>query len=252
MRAVDAEHYWIAARFERREGWDEDAYPFNLPVVRDLDELSFHPKVTFLVGENGSGKSTLIEALAVAWGFNAEGGSRNFNFRTRASHSALHEFVRPVRSTKRARDGFFLRAESYFNVASQIEALDEEPGGPPIIGSYGGASLHEKSHGESFFALLDHRFGGAGLYILDEPEAALSPNRQLSFLARMHELIGQKSQFIIATHSPIILGYPDAWIYQTTARGLERVDYEDTDHYQVTRNFLNRRQIFLDTLLSED
>jgi predicted ATPase len=253
MRAVDAEHYWIAARLERREGWDPGAYPFNLPVVRNLDELTFHPKVTFLVGENGSGKSTLIEALAVAWGFNAEGGTRNFNFGTRASHSPLHEFVRPVRSTKRARDGFFLRAESYFNVGTHIEELDQEPGaGPSIIGSYGGVSLHEQSHGESFFALLDNRFGGAGLYILDEPEAALSPNRQISFLVRMHELIGQKSQFIIATHSPIILAYPDAWIYQTTSTGLERVEYEDTDHYQVTRQFLNHRRTYLETLLAED
>jgi len=244
MRAVDAQHYWIAARFERRDGWD-DAYPFNLPVVRDLDELVFHPKVTFLVGENGSGKSTLIEALAVAWGFNAEGGSRNFNFATRASHSQLHEFVRPVRSTKRARDGFFLRAESHFNVSTQIDELG-------ATANYGGVSLHEQSHGESFFALLDNRFWGDGLYILDEPEAALSPNRQLSFLARMHELIGQRSQFIIATHSPIILAYPDAWIYQTTPKGLERVEYEDTEHFQVTRSFLNRREVFLETLLSDE
>lgn len=245
MRVVDAEHYWIGARFERREGWDGEAYPFNLPVVRDLDELTFHPKVTFVVGENGSGKSTLIEALAVAWGFNAEGGSKNFNFETRASHSPLHQFVRPIRSTKRAQDGYFLRAESHFNVATQIEELG-------VGHSYGGVSMHEQSHGESFFALLDNRFRGAGLYILDEPEAALSPNRQLSFLVRMHELVGLKSQFIIATHSPIILGYPDAWIYQTTPKGLERVDYEETDHFQVTRNFLNRRQTFLDALLSDD
>jgi len=244
MRAIDAQHYWIAARFERKEGWDEGAYPFNLPVVRTVDELEFHPKVTFLVGENGSGKSTLIEALAVAWGFNAEGGSTNFNFGTRASHSELHNFVRPIRSAKRAKDGFFLRAESHFNVATYVDDIGAG-------GSYGGVSLHEQSHGESFFALLEHRFGGGGLYILDEPEAALSPNRQLSFLARLHELVNQKSQFIIATHSPIILGYPDAWIYQTTPSGLERVEYEDTDHFQVTRNFLNRRQTFLDVLLEE-
>jgi predicted ATPase len=156
-------------------------------------------------------------------------------------------------SARQARDRFFLRAESYFNVATQIEMLDDEPGlGPPITSSsYGGVSLHEQSHGESFFALLDNRFRGEGLYILDEPEAALSPNRQLSFLARLHELVGRKSQFIIATHSPIILGYPDAWIYQTTSSGLERVEYEDTDHFQVTRNFLNRRQTFLDVLLEE-
>ncbi|THD58169.1 MAG: ATP-binding cassette domain-containing protein [Phenylobacterium sp.] len=245
MRAVDAEHYWIAARFERREGWDAGSYPFNLPVVRDLNELVFHPKVTFLVGENGSGKSTLIEALAVAWGFNAEGGSINFNFGTRPSHSDLHGFVRPIRSARRAQDGFFLRAESHFNVATEVENLG-------ATASYGGVSLHEQSHGESFFALIDNRFRGRGLYIMDEPEAALSPNRQLNFLARMHELVGQKSQFIIATHSPIILGYPDAWIYQTTPKGLERVDYEDTDHFQVTRNFLNHRPVFLDTLLAED
>lgn len=251
MRAIDAEHYWIAARFERRTGWAEAEYPFNLPVVRNLHELTFHPKVTFLVGENGSGKSTLIEALAVAWGFNAEGGSENFSFGTRESHSPLHDFVRPVRSTKRARDGFFLRAESYFNVGTQIEELDKGPGGPPIIDSFGGVSLHEQSHGESFFALLENRFHGRGLYILDEPEAALSPNRQLSFLARLHELVGQNSQFIIATHSPIILGYPDAWIYQTTAHGLERVAYEDADHFQITRSFLNRRETFLDVLLSD-
>src|SRR5579864_4899971 len=136
MRAVDTEHYWMAARFERREGWDGAIYPFNLPVVRDLDELAFHPKVTFLVGENGSGKSTLIEALAIAWGFNAEGGSQNFNFDTRASHSILHQFVRPVRSARRARDGYFLRAESHFTVSTQIEELG-------VGDSYGGVPLHE-------------------------------------------------------------------------------------------------------------
>ncbi|MBV9509068.1 MAG: AAA family ATPase [Caulobacteraceae bacterium] len=244
MRAVDADHYWISARFERRDGWDPDLYPFSLPVVRDLDELSFHPKVTFLVGENGSGKSTLIEALAVAWGFNPDGGSKNFRFGTRPTHSDLHRFVRPVRSTKRAKDGFFLRAESQFNISTYVEQIEDED-------TYGG-SLHDRSHGEAFFALLDNRFRGEGLYILDEPEAALSPNRQLSFLARMHELVGLKSQFIIATHSPIILGYPDAWIYQTAPKGLERVDYEDTDHFQVTRNFLNRRDVFLRALLEED
>ncbi len=245
MRAIDAEHYWLSASFERRQGWDRTRYPFNLPVVRNLDELVFHPKVTFIVGENGSGKSTLIEALAVAWGFNSEGGSKNFNFATRPSHSELHRFVRPVRSIKRAKDGFFLRAESYFNVGTQIENLG-------VTGSYGGVSPHEQSHGESIFALLEHRFRGKGLYILDEPEAALSPNRQLSFLSRMHGLVCDTSQFIIATHSPIILGYPDAWIYAATSSGLERIAYEDTDHFQITRSFLNRRETFLDILLSED
>ncbi|CAN5537342.1 AAA family ATPase [soil metagenome] len=252
MTALDRP-YWIEALFERREGWDAGAYPFNLPVVRDLDRLAFHPRVTFLVGENGSGKSTLIEALAVAWGFNAEGGTKNFSFSTRGSHPPLHRLIRPSRSNVRAHGGFFLRAESYFNIGTEIERLDEDPlGGPPVIDSYGGRSLHEQSHGEAFFALFDNRFRGDGLYILDEPEAALSPQRQLSFLARLHELVLARSQFIIATHSPILLGYPDAWIYQASERGLERVEYEDTEHFQVTRNFLNRRQVFLDVLLAPD
>jgi len=199
--------------------------------------------VTVLVGENGSGKSTLIEALAIAWGFNAEGGSKNFNFATRETHSPLHRFVRPVRSAKRAKDGYFLRAESHFNVATEVEALG--------VQGYGDQALHAQSHGESFFALFDHRFRGDGLYILDEPEAALSPNRQLSFLVRLQELVGLRSQFIIATHSPIILAYPNAWIYQATAHGLERIEYEDTEHFQVTRSFLNRRETMLDMLLAE-
>lgn len=243
--------YWIEARFERREGWDETAYPFNLPAVRRLQTLEFHPNVTFFVGENGSGKSTLIEALAVAWGFNAEGGSKNFGFSTRQSHSPLHLFIRPVRPAHRPTDGFFLRAESYFNVASEIERLDEGGGGPKIIDSFGGKPLHEQSHGEGFFALFEHRLRGDGLYILDEPEAALSPSRQLSFLAKMHELVLARSQLIIATHSPIILGYPNAWIYQVSEHGVDRIDYEDTDHYQVTRNFLLRREMMLDVLMQD-
>ena len=236
--------YWIEALFERREGWDESVYPFNLAAVRTLHSLAFHPNVTFLVGENGSGKSTLIEALAVAWGFNAEGGGREHRFETRASHSPLHRFVRPIRSPQRLQDGFFLRAESFFTTASYLDSV----GGR----RYGGASLHEQSHGESFFALFENRFVGDGLYILDEPEAALSPSRQLSFLAKMHELVLARSQLIIATHSPIILGYPYAWIYQVSEHGVDRVEYEDTDHYQVTRNFLTRREMMLDVLLSGD
>lgn len=236
--------YWIEARFERREGWDATAYPFNLPVVRTLDSLAFHPHVTFLVGENGSGKSTLIEALAVAWGFNAEGGSRDHRHTTRDSHSALHRFVRPVRSPQRTRDGYFLRAESFFTVSTYLEQVHATRAGQ--------IDLHEQSHGEAFFDLFQNRFEGEGLYILDEPEAALSPSRQMSFLSRMHELVNARSQFIIATHSPILLGYPDAWIYQASRHGLERVAYEDTEHFQVTRDFLNRREMMLDILLRDD
>lgn len=216
-----------------------DAYPLNLPVLRNLDYVELHPKVTFFVGENGSGKSTLLEALAVSLGFNPEGGTKNFGFATRESHSALHEFLRVSKGIRRPRDGFFLRAESFFNVATEIERLDEEPfAGPPIIDSYGGQSLHEQSHGESFMALLMNRFGGQGLYILDEPEAALSPTRQLKALARIHELVVDRSQFIIATHSPLLMAYPDAWIYACTTDGLRRVNYEDTEHFRVTQEFM--------------
>ncbi|WP_457417626.1 AAA family ATPase [Roseateles sp. P5_E7] len=226
-----------------------DRYPFNLPAVRTLDKLEMHPKVTFLVGENGSGKSTLLEALAVSMGFNAEGGSKNFNFGTRLSHSELHEYLRVAKGYKQPRDGFFLRAESFFNVATEIENLDAAPGGPPIINGYGGKSLHEQSHGESFLALLNQRFGARGLYLLDEPEAALSPQRQLAALARLHELTKAGSQFVIATHSPLLMAYPDAWIYQCTADGVRRVAYEETEHFRVTREFMADPQRMLGALL---
>ena len=147
----------------------------------------------------------MLEAIAIALGFNAEGGTRNFNFATRRSHSEFYKFLRLSRGYRRPRDGFFLRAEIFFNVATEIERLDDGPGGSPIIDSYGRHSLHEQSHGESFFALLMNRFGGNGLYILDEPEAALSPSRQMAMISRMHDLIQDRSQFIIATHSPIIM-----------------------------------------------
>ncbi len=226
---------------------DFERYPFNLPVVRHLNVLSFHPAVTFIVGENGSGKSTLLEAIAVALGFNAEGGSRHFNFGTRASHSPLHEFIRIARGFRRPRDSYFLRAESFFNVATEIENIGEN-----LIEAYGGVSLHEQSHGESFLSLLTHRFMGRGLYVLDEPEAALSPQRQLAAMARIHQLVKDGSQFIIATHSPILMAYPDAKIYACTAEGLRRTDYMDTEHYQVTHDFLANPQRMLDVLLADD
>ena len=240
MQALTAEHYVLSVKLRRDKIASFDQYPFSLPVVRNLDDLELHPAVTFLIGENGSGKSTLLEALAVAWGFNPEGGTKNFHFQTRRSHSVLHEYLRLVKSVQRARDGFFLRAESLFNVASEIEHLDEEPApGPPIINSYGGRSLHEQSHGESFFAVMMHRFGGRGFYVLDEPEAALSPSRQLAMIARIHELVRARSQFVIATHSPMLMAYPNAWIYQISEHGLQRVGLEETQHYIVAKRFLN-------------
>lgn len=181
-----------------------------------------------------------MEALAVAWGFNPEGGTKNFRFGTRASHSVLHEYLRLVKSVRRPRDGFFLRAESLFNLATEIERLDEEPAAsPPVINSYGYRSLHEQSHGESFFAVMMHRFGGHGFYVLDEPEAALSPSRQLAMICRIHQLVRADSQFVIATHSPILMAYPNSSIYQIGANGLERVSLQDTEHYAVAKRFLN-------------
>jgi predicted ATPase len=252
MKTFEAKHYLVQAQMLWDRVETHEVYPFQLPVMQGFHDMKFHPKVTFLVGENGSGKSTLIEALAIAWGFNAEGGSKNFNFNTAQAHSDLHKHLRLIKGPKRAKDGFFLRAESYFNVATNIDNLDAIPSfSPKVSASYGGRSLHEQSHGESFFALLEHRLRGNGLYIFDEPEAALSPSRQLSMLVRMHDLIADDSQFIIATHSPILMAYPEAWIYQITSSGIDRVAYEDTDHFQLTKAFLNRPQHILAQLLKD-
>lgn len=245
-----SEQYISRITLKRDKVESFEHYPFSLPAVTGLDHFELHPKMTFFVGENGSGKSTLLEAIAVSMGFNAEGGSKNFRFGTRLSHSVLHEYLRIAKGVKKPKDGFFLRAESFFNVATEIERLDAEPSfGPPVITYYGNQSLHEQSHGESFMALLVNRFGGNGLYILDEPEAALSPQRQLAALARMHELASDNSQFIIATHSPILMAYPHAWIYQFTERGMVRVAYEDTEHYQVTRSFMMNPERMLKALM---
>ena len=245
--------YVAEIELKRDEVESFDRYPFSLAAVRPLDRLEFHPAVTFFVGENGSGKSTLLEAVAVACGFNAEGGSKNFRFGTRESHSELHRFLRVSRGHPRPRDGYFFRAESFFNVATEIEKLDAEPGaGPPIGPAYSEHSLHEQSHGESFLALVLNRFRGHGLYLLDEPEAALSPKRQLAVLTRIHDLVAEQSQFIIATHSPILMAYPEAFIYQFSAAGIERIAYEETEHYRVTRNFLANPRRTLDILFDRE
>lgn len=225
-------------------------YPFNLPFFNTCDGLEIHPKVTFLVGENGSGKSTLLEAIAVASGFNPEGGSSNFNFDTRESHSVLHRHIVTSRSARRHTDGFFLRSESFFNMATEIERLDkDEEGGPPIIEAYGGVSLHEQSHGESFWAVFMKRFRGNGFYILDEPEAALSPSRQMAMLIRMNELIDKHSQFIIATHSPILIAYPSALIYEFTKHGVQEKSYKETDLFQTYQTFFNDPECMVSHLL---
>lgn len=227
----------------------EDSYLRDLPVVRSLasmDELAFHRPVTFLVGENGTGKSTLLEAIAVAYGFNAEGGTRNFQFSTAQTHSNLYEWLTVIRSAY-PDDGFFLRAESFYNTASYIDEI----GDPGYLRAYGGKSLHAQSHGESFLALVQNRFRGHGLYLLDEPEAALSPSRLLTLLAEIHALVKDGAQFLIATHSPILMAYPGAAVLELSERGICSVDYRDTEHYRITRTFLENPERMLHYLLDE-
>lgn len=231
-------------RLLREKVTDRGRYPFSIPAIATLDTLPLDPKVTIFVGENGSGKSTLIEGIAIAARFNPEGGTRNFRFAKRPSESDLHRCLMLVRGARREKAGFFLRAESLFNVATEAEELG--------LAAYGWSALHEKSHGEAFLWLLQEKFVANGLYILDEPEAALSPQRQLTALKVMHALVARGSQFIIATHSPILLAYPGALIYGLGPSGIARVAYEDTEHYQITRSFLMNPQRYFGHLWGAD
>ncbi|WP_215544895.1 AAA family ATPase [Amycolatopsis sp. CA-230715] len=235
---------------------DADRYPFNLPVVRYLDHiggLDLDPGVTFLVGDNGSGKSTLVEALAVAAGFNAEGGSLSFRFATRVTESSLSDQLVLRWGIRKPRGGYFLRAESYYNVATEIERLDRDPGSPPLLPAYGGVSPHERSHGQSFLDLVTHRFGPGGLYLLDEPEAALSPRGCMALVARIAELIRQGSQFVVATHSPILLAVPGARILQIDDDGvIEQVGYDEAEPVTLTRSFLASPERFLQHLIGDE
>ena len=230
------------------------SYLNTLPVVQHLiqtKELSFSAPVTFFVGENGTGKSTLLEAIAVAYGFNAEGGSRNFNFATNQTHS---ELCRHLLLAKQGfpKDGFFLRAESLYNVATNIDELDKQPAAsPPLIEGYGGVSLHNQSHGESFLSLVQNRFFGNGFYILDEPEAALSPMRLLTLLSEINRLVNNNSQFIIATHSPILMAFPGAEIWEFSEQGVKKSPYKETEHYRITKQFLENPEKMLHYLLEE-
>ena len=229
---------------------DPSHYAFQLPALREFSTLELHPHVTFFVGENGSGKSTLLEAIAVANGLNPEGGSRNMVFDTRESHSQLYKALVCAKHHGMVPDAWFLRAESLFNVATEIENLDAAPANARrIIDSYGGKSLHEQSHGESFMALVKNRFR-QGLYFLDEPEAALSPQRQLQFLVLLDHLIEQNSQLVIATHSPIIMAYPNSQIFSFGEDGIRPVEYKDTEHYQITKLFLDSPERMLKHLFA--
>lgn len=224
-------------------------YPFSIPALAQLNELTFEHAVTFFVGENGSGKSTLLEGMADQIGFNPAGGSKqNFQaYDVHAAESALGEYLR-LSWMPRVTEGFFLRAETFYQFASHIDDVDETG-----YRDYGGKSLHAQSHGESFFSLFQHRFKENAIYLLDEPEAALSPNRQLAFLRLMHDLLKEGNvQFIIATHSPILLGYPDAQIYHFDETGIESVAYTETEHYQVTSYFLQHRERMLEQLFIDE
>lgn len=230
-----------------------EPYLEKLPAIRSLFDRGSLPidhSVTFFVGENGTGKSTLLESIAVAYGFNAEGGTKNFNFSTADSHSALYKHITLGRSNY-AKDGFFLRAESFYNAASYIGSLYEREFCLKMNTAYGEKSLHDQSHGESFMTLVETRFNGDGLYLLDEPEAALSPMRQMTLIAHIDALVRKHSQFIIATHSPILMAFPGAQILQLSEKGIEQIAYKETEHYQVTKRFLENPERTLRYLLEE-
>ncbi|PAE07449.1 AAA family ATPase [Terribacillus saccharophilus] len=228
----------------QENSYNSNAYPFSIPALQQLNELDFKKPVTFFVGENGSGKSTLMEAIADLCGFNTAGGGRNNTYDLEASEAALSDHIR-LSWLPKVTKGFFLRAESFYHFASHIDDIGS-------IQAYGGKSLHHQSHGEAFLSLFQNRFGGKAIYLLDEPEAALSPQRQLTFLRIIHDL--EKTgevQFIIATHSPILLGYPGAEILHFSEEGIRSVDYEETEHYQITRGFLQNREGYLKHLFQD-
>jgi len=224
---------------------DDDSYLFDIPAISDIDEIEFHAPITLLAGENGMGKSTLLEAMAVAAGFNPEGGTRNYAFSTYNSHSDLCNAMKLVKSGKKNKWGYFLRAESFYNVATKEDEYSKGPGGIP-------EHFHEMSHGESFFRIAESQFRGNGLYFLDEPEAALSPQRQLALLRKICMCVKNGAQFFIVTHSPILLGIPYAQILSFDEDGIHVTEYEDTDSYLVTSLFINRREYILKQILEDE
>lgn len=236
---------------------DWESYPFSVPVIRRFEEMNLRSRVCFFAGENGTGKSTLLEAIAVHYGFGREGGTRNFSNDITESNHSIDPLVRALRLSfdKRTGAGFFLRAESFFNSVSYMDDLDREQfdHSPPISTFYGGRSLHTRSHGETFFTVLELKFQRNGLFLLDEPEAALSPQRQLAFLVLLHDVLRKHRdvQFIISTHSPVLLGYPEAQILSFDGEQLHEIRYEETAPMQIVRRFVNHRDRFLEELFGD-
>ena len=221
---------------------EENSSFSKIEGLSKFESLTFEKPITFFSGENGTGKSTLLEAIAVNWGFNPEGGSINFNFSTNNTHSDFHNYIRLSKSVNRPTDGFFLRAESFYNVATYVEDIGLD------FSEYGNKSLHHQSHGESFLNLINNRFRGNGLYLLDEPEAALSPQRQLSLMLSIKNLIDEGAQFIIVTHSPILLAMPDSQIFSFDGNSPFEISYEESMPYKITSLFLNNKNRMLSEL----
>lgn len=242
MSNFNIKPYLESLKFKKSETINWSDYPFSIPAVADLESIDFHSDVTFLVGENGVGKSTILEAIALSLGFSPEGGTRNFSLQNAQTTSELFNFIRPVRSYKKPENGYFFRAESFYNVATYMDEVG-------YLGAYGNRSLHDQSHGESFMSLLLNKLKCNGLYFLDEPEGSLSPTNQLNALAAIHELSQQQSQFIIATHSPILLAYPSAKIIELTETGVSYISYEDTEQYRVMKDFINNHQYRINQII---
>lgn len=236
------------------ESTDFASYPFCLPIIKNLTDIHLSSQVTFFIGENGAGKSTILEAIACHAGFGAEGGSKNIHFKTSddCNYTPAQNLADQLTLSwrKKPKDGYFFRAESFYNIANYLDSITRESA--YAYGPYGGKSLHHQSHGESFFSFFANRMGAGGFFILDEPEAALSPQRQLSLLAIMHQLCKHSdTQFIIATHSPILLAYPNATIYSCDSEKLAKIAYTETEHYRITKDFLESPERYLKHLLQE-
>ena len=242
---MDAKPYLRSVELKRDSISNFESYPYSIPAIRELDSLEFHPDVTFIIGENGSGKSTLIEAIALSMGFGPEGGTKNVRISSADDNSGLNEHLKLIWGFSKPKDHYFLRAESFYNVATYMDEVG-------YLEGYGGKSLHARSHGEAFIATLNEKLRGHGLYIFDEPEAALSPARQMAALASIHVLVQEQSQFIIATHSPILMAYPGAKIVLLDNTGLSEIAYEETEHFTITRDFLNDHARMVHYLLSDE